>query len=81
MEEDFNGEAVNSRREELNATTNTVLKKRNSAAMQLHEEVRRPRTSAASGMKQENGVRVCQSAVDLRSSSAFHAATETSSVV
>lgn len=80
MEEAFNGEKVNNRREESKPAINNVLKNRNAAAMQVHKVVLPPRSGSASGMRRENSVRLCQSAYDLKSTPVFPTATENPNV-
>lgn len=75
LEEASTGEVVSSRWEEFSPTTNTIFKKGNTAAIQVHEVLPPPKTSSASDKKQENNVRLCQSSNNLRSTPIFQTAT------
>lgn len=80
LEEASSGEVVSSRWEEFNPRTNTIFKKGNTAAIQVHEVLPPQKTSSASDMKQENNVRLCQSSNNLRSTPTFQTATGNSNV-
>lgn len=78
LEQEFNGEGVNSRWEKLNPTTKVTFQKWNTAAMQVHDVAPSPVAGRASGMKQENNVRLCKSSHQLRSAPGSRTTTENS---